>query len=177
MKNSIIVIVFCLISAISFGQTKSIEAFYNKYKTYENVTDVTLKGWLLNMAMSSESEGKEDVLEKISKLRVLVMDEGNLVSKTELSGLLKSVRSEKFEDLMTVRDDETKVDFLIREEGKFVTNLLVLVHEPDGFVLISLEGMLDLKDLENINFDIEGGDHFKKIPKGKQKKGSETDRA
>jgi hypothetical protein len=112
----------------------------------------------------SDEEGTE-ILEKITQLRIMIAEEKDIVSKSDVRQLMKDVRKNKFEDLITVREEDTRVNFMIREEGKTVTNVLVIISSDDEFILLSLEGALNWDDLQELNFDVEGGDIFKKIPK------------
>lgn len=148
------------------AQTPSIDQFFEKYNAYENTLDITLQGWMLKGAsLFSEDEDSKKLMRKISKLRVLILDEGSLISKQEVGRLLKNVRGHQFEDLMEVRDEGNKINFLIRENNKQITNVLMLLKGEEDFMLISLEGLLKFEDLNQIEIDIEGGDHFKKVPK------------
>ena len=158
-----------IIPNIAFSQSNTVKAFYEKYKTHENVTDVKLKGWVLKLASSfSDDETAERILKKITQLRVLVMEEGNLVSSKEYSRLISSLKKDKFEELMLIKEKSADIQFMIREKGNHISDLLLIVNDDDSFVLLSLEGMLDFRDLHEINIEIEGGDQFKKIPKDKK---------
>ena len=67
------------------------------------------------------------------------MDDGNPISSHEYKDFLNVLRKDDFEELMKIKDEGCAVDFLSREEGEHITNVLMLVHEKDGFVLISLK--------------------------------------
>lgn len=160
---------FLTMSAL-FAQTESVKSFYERYTNQEKVSDYTINGWLLKVASEySDNTDASKVLEKITQLRVLVMDDGNPISSHEYKDFLKVLRKDDFEELIKIKDEDVDVDFFIREEDQHITNVLMLVNEKDGFVLISLEGLLKMEDLKNINLDIEGGEHFetmgKKIPR------------
>jgi hypothetical protein len=166
MKN---LILFTLILAPFFlnAQIQSIENFYNKYMEHEKATQINLKGWLLQMA-SDEEEGEEaedNIFDKIEQLRILVMEDGNAVSQSDYKKLMKDVQKDNFEQLMKVQDEGTQVDILLREEGGKITNVLLVVFEEDEFVLLSLEGLFDYDDLPELNLDMNGANHLKKIPK------------
>lgn len=166
MKITLIALGMSLFFLSAQAQTPQLEQFFNKYSEYENTLDITLKGWMLKGAsMFSEDEDGKRILQKISKLRVLILEEGNLVSKGAANGLLKEARHDAFEDLMEIRDEGNKINFLIREDNKHITDVLMLLRGDEEFMLISLEGLLKFEDLNQIQFDVEGGEHFKKVPK------------
>ncbi len=170
--KKILIIASALMFTLSglFAQTESVKTFYDRYTNQEKVSDYTINGWLLKVASEySDNADASKVLEKITQLRVLVMDDGNPISSHEYKDFMKVLRKDSFEELIKIKDKDVDVDFFIREEGQHITNVLMLVNEKDGFVLISLEGLLKMEDLKNINLDIEGGEHFeamgKKIPR------------
>lgn len=165
MKKIIIAIAILAIPFFAQSQHECIEKFYNKYVSNEKVTDISLNGWILSLASKMSDEEGTEILEKITKLRIMIAEEENIVSKTDVKKLMKDVRKNKFEDLMTVRDEDVRVNFMIREEGEKITNVLVIISGDDEFILLSLEGVLNMEDLEELNFDVEGGDIFKKLPK------------
>ena len=164
MKNIIIVALIAILPVLAFGQNKSIEKFYNKYKSQENVTDINLQGWVLELAASFSDDESEKVLEKISKLRVLVIEEGNLVNSSEYKQLVKDIKNDSFEELMQFKDGNDKVDIMLKEKGNKITNLLLIARGNDGFIMLSLEGDLDWNDLKSLEIDVEGAEHLKKLP-------------
>ncbi len=155
-------------SILCFGQSPAVKSFYNKYKNMEDVTDIKLQGWVLKLASTFADEGDtEKLLKKITHLRVMIMDDGNLVKADEYKSLIKSVKKDRFEELMQIKEDGNKIDFFIREKGEAVTDVLIMVNSPDGFVLLSLEGALKFSDLRHLEIDVEGGENFKKIPENR----------
>jgi len=94
-------------------------------------------------------------------------DEKDIGSKAEIKKLKRDVRKIDFEDLMTVSDKGTLVNFMVRKEGKNITNILVIIHGNSDFILLSLEGNLNLEDLKQLDFDIKGGYIFKNLPSDK----------
>ena len=166
MKNILIAIAMLAIPMSGFCQHESIEQFYNKYIEHEKVTDINLNGWVLSLAsLIADEETGEEVLKKITQLRIMVADEKNIVSKNDLKKLMKDVRKNSFEDLMTVRDGNDRINFMIREDGDTITNVLVIVNGDTEFILLSLEGALNFEDLKKLQFDVEGGDVFTKLPR------------
>ncbi len=165
MKKIFLIISLAIFSSTLFAQ-KSVKRFYNKYKHSENVTNVKVQGWMIKSVLKfvEEFEG-EDIVKKVKKLRVLSMENGNSVSKKDLNKLIKGVKEENFEDLMTVREGSTNIRFLVRDSDENIKNLLVIVSEAEEFILISIECDLKWKDLKNIDFNkIKGGEYFKVLP-------------
>lgn len=169
MRNLLIILSLCLFSSSLFAQ-KTVKRFYNKYKHSEKVKSVKVQGWMIKtvLAMADDFEG-EEIVKKVTKLRVLVMENENLVSQEDFNTLVTNAKSEQFEDLMSIREGTTNVRFMIKENEKKIKSLLVLVSEADEFVLISIECNLKWKDLKNIDFNkIDGGEYFKRLPAKKK---------
>lgn len=169
MRNLIIVVLFALLPGIAISQTKYIKSFYDKYKHHENVQDVKLQGWVLKLASSFSDESTATrILNNISYLRVLIMDNGNLVGKKDYQKLLQSVRQDQFEELIRVKEKDKNIEFFIREDAEAISDVLILVNSADNFVLLSLEGRLHFSDLNQLNIEVDGAEHFKKLPKDKK---------
>lgn len=169
MRTFILPALLALGPLFALAQPKPIADFYDKYKQQENVTDVKLQGWLLEIA-SGFAEGDEQarqLLSKITYLRVLVMEDGNLVSPGEYKNLLKEIRRSSFEELLKIREGSQDIGFYIREKGDAITDVLLLVNGEDEFVLLSLEGLLKFSDLNDLNINIEGTEHFERLPEKK----------
>ena len=135
---------------------------------HEKATQIDIAGWLLNIASNfAEEEGQKEMLQKITKLRGLVIDGGDLVQATDFNNLVKDLRKDSFEDLMNIQDGNDKVNIMIREEKDVITNLILLVRGSDEFVMISLEGAFNLDDLKDLDIDFNGSEHLKKAKKKK----------
>lgn len=164
LKSITLILAIIATSLPAFSQ-EGIQNFYKKYMTNEKMTNINLSGWVLQMAGEYADEGKEkEMLQKITKLRVMIMEDANLVTKGDYANLIKDIRKDDFEPLMNIKDGGDKIDLYLRDDGETITNVLVLVNGDDEFVLLSLEGNLKFSDLNDINFDVKSGEVFKKIP-------------
>ncbi|NRA50720.1 MAG: DUF4252 domain-containing protein [Phaeodactylibacter sp.] len=169
MRNPIFLFLLVLIPFLGHSQTRFISEFYDQYKNLDKVSHVDIQGWLLQLKFNEEeAEGAEKLLDKITKLRILTMDDGNLVSPGEYQKLLKNMRKGGFEELFRVREGQEDVGLFIREENKKVTNVLLTIHGQDNFIMLSLEGLLKFSDLNDLHLDIEGMEHFEKLPEKKE---------
>jgi hypothetical protein len=168
MKHILLIFALALCPLLLAAQAAPILQFYDKYKELDKVTDLKLQGWVLEMAsIFSEGDDSKNLLRKISRLRVLLMEEGNLVSPGEYRQLMKDVKKASFETLMKIKEGDEQIDLLIREQGDTITDVLLIVSGLDNFVLLSLEGALKFSDLNDLNIEVEGAEHFKKLPEKK----------
>ncbi|RMG82933.1 MAG: DUF4252 domain-containing protein [Bacteroidetes bacterium] len=164
VMKKIITLCFLVGTMSAFAQT-AVQDFYKKYMNHPDLTQVELSGWVLNMAAEFADEDVEKkMLSKITRLRVMVMEKGNLVQKSDYNALIRGVKKEQFEPFMNIREGKETIDLYLRSEADNITNVLVLVSGADQFVLLSLEGNFKFSDLNDLNFKVESGDVFKKIP-------------
>ena len=81
--------------------------------------------------------------------------------------LIQDLKKDAFDELVSVKDKGELIRFFIKEESDTISDVILLVSGPDGFVLLSLEGAFSFKDLQHLDIDIEGGKYLKKIPKNR----------
>ena len=169
MKNIVIAILLSTVPLSLFAQTKTIDRFYKKYQTHEEATMLEMQGYALKLAADKAKEtcaGK--ILQKISHLRVLSMEESNKVANKEIKQLMDSAKKNNFEDLMKIKDGTNMVEFLLRQENNYISNVLVVVNGPSEFVLLSIEGQLQFSDLNNLNLEVKGANHLNKLPENRK---------
>lgn len=168
MKNLLFLLAVLCLSATSFAQSKSIENFYQQYKNSSEVNQFNLSGGLLKMMVSGEDKEDGNLLERVTNLRLMIMDDGSLVKRNDYRQLLKNLKKEKFEELMQIKDQGSSVDFFFREDGDMVTDVIISVHDEGGFILLSLEGLFKFSDLNDLNIDMQGAEHLKRLPEKKK---------
>lgn len=169
MKNIILGLALLCLPAFLLAQSSIIDEFYNQYKGMKDVTSINLSGQLINFVLANANDGTEKIANKITNLRVLLVENGTIVKDGDYKSFLKSVKKDDFEEFMRLKDGGEAVDFHLREDGSSITDVLITVFGDDGFVLLSLEGSFNYDDLEELNLNIEGGEHIKKISKRKKK--------
>ena len=170
MRNLILYSLLAFLPALTNAQSKFITQFYDSYKSLEEVTNINLQGFVLNLATTfTNDDDARGVLRKVSHLRLLMMEDANLVSPESYTSLIRGIKSDRFEELMMLRDNDQRIEFFLREDGDTITDVLMLLHGADDFLLLSLEGAFKFSDLNDLKIDIEGGEHFGKLPDRKPK--------
>jgi hypothetical protein len=81
---------------------------------------------------------------------------------------IKDVDAQGFEELMTVLDAEENFKFSIKESGGIIEELVMVAGGKNNFVIMSLYGEIDLKNISRIarSMDVNGLDHLKKLDDG-----------
>jgi hypothetical protein len=171
MKNSILTLIFLLISPLLFAQEDAITRYLSKYEDDENFTHVTVTSRMFGLFANLDSEDQEDqeLLEAISKvkgLRIIARDE---ITTAEADALYKEafelIPTKEYDELMTVKDKDNDMQFLIKEENGVITELLMVIHGNTEFFLLSLIGDIDLKQISRLSqsMAIDGFEHLDKI--------------
>ena len=79
MRDFILLCLLALIPVFGMSQTHFISEFYDQYKDQDQVSHIDIQGWLLKLKINAEeAEGAEKIIDKITQLRILTMDDGNL---------------------------------------------------------------------------------------------------
>ena len=139
MKKPLFLLALAALPFLCLAQSKAINEFYNKYSQDEHFLDIKLSGGLLNLVASkTDNEDDKRVIRKITALRALVLEEGNMVKKEDYTKLLREAKADSFEELIKVRDGGDNVEILIREKGNAISHVLLLVNGENSFVCASL---------------------------------------
>lgn len=163
-----------------FAQGDAISKFFNKYAADESFTQVTVSGKMFSLFTSMEAETAEDreILDAISKLkglRILAKDDTG-----EARALYKEafslIPTADYEELMSVRDDNKDMKFMIRENGNKISELLMVMGGPNEFMVLSLFGDIDLKQISRIGrkMNVSGLDKLENMNKGKENRKNPT---
>jgi hypothetical protein len=116
-----------------------------------------------------EDDEARNILRRIYHASILVYDDNNPVDQSQVSTLMAGLKREKFEELGYFRDeDEDMVRILIKEDGDFITDLVLLVEGPDNFVMLNLEGRLRYTELNDLSLSLNGSDKLKKLPEDRK---------
>jgi len=173
MKKVIAVLVLVAWGTGVYAQSDAISKFFNKYSTDDSfTTQVTISSKMFSLFTDLEVSSPEDqeVLNAISKLKGLrIMGKENTSDARNLykeaSGI---VTQNKYEQLMAVRDKDQDMKFYILENspGK-IGELVMISGSPTNFMVMSLFGEIDLKQVSRIGkkMNVGGLEHLEKMDK------------
>jgi hypothetical protein len=171
MKTIIVLILFILAGYVGMCQSQAVINFHNKYKDNGKYLSVKIEGGLLKMLSNVETNDEEtqEFLDAVSKIEAIdvhsINREESDFNESDINKFKKDIRKEKYDELMIVRDGETDVDFLIKERKGKISDLLLIVDEPDEFIIVNISGEIDLKTIAKVteNLDIKGKKHLEKL--------------
>ncbi|GEP91162.1 hypothetical protein CTE07_28070 [Chitinophaga terrae (ex Kim and Jung 2007)] len=152
-------------------QASVAERFFQKYENDRNFTVVTITPKMFGMfakldANDPDSKNLMAVIKKLKGLRILAREntrDGGRLFK-EAAAFLNN----DYEELMTLRDKDSDMKFMVRENGKGnITELIMLVNGSNEFMVMSLVGEIDLNEVSQIAgaVNIQGMDKLKNVKK------------
>ncbi len=164
-----------MISMFSFigtniAQEDAISKYFSKYMDDESFTVVYLSPklfQLLGKLQIDELEEKEaeaimEVVKDLKSLRVLTTEEN---AEQRYKEAVNTINTKDYEILLTVRDDDENVQFLVKDQGNTIDELLLLVGGQDEFVMVSFVGKIDLNKISKLaqKLDVDGVEHLDKL--------------
>lgn len=163
----------------AYGQD-AISKFFSKYENDESFTNVNVSSRMFGLFTKMEAETPEDkeVLEAISKLKGLkILAKENARNSRELYREALSLLPKNYEELMSVRDQDKDMKFLIQESGGKISEMVMVLGGNNEFVILSLFGEIDLKQISRIGsrMNIKGLESLEKMEGTQQKKEGAND--
>jgi len=163
-----------LVGLFMTNQVLAQNAMLQKYKGHEDFTTVSISKKMFEMIAKFDFDNKEEetvgkeLLNSIKGIDILVYENEDSLNNNGFSRTLyKEAGLElsavnNFEELMTVKDGLDDVQFLIKEQADTIQQLLLLVGSEEEFVMITIEGNLDLNKLSKLSeaMDIKGMEHL-----------------
>lgn len=171
MKQIIILFSIIFIAFTSNAQNNAIDKFFSKYQDDEDFTHVTITARMFGLFANLDAEEQEDkeLLDAISRvkgLKILAKDDaenGNELYKEAF----ELIPANDYDELMSIRDKDNNMKFLIKEKDGIITELLMVIGGDDEFLLLSLVGDIDLKQISKLSktMNIEGFEKLRHLDK------------
>ncbi len=167
MKKLIAIVVLMITASGAFAQD-AISKFFSKYQNDDSFSQVNISSRMFGLFTQMESDDPDDkeVLEAISKLKGLkILAKEDARNARDLYKEAFTVIPKDYEELMTVRDKDKDMKFLIKEAGGKISELLMVMGGNDEFMVLSLFGEIDLKQVSRIgkHMDVKGLENLHNI--------------
>lgn len=108
---------------------------------------------------------------KVKKLRFMSVEEGNnSIHPAEVASFVQRLRDHQYEDLIMVRDRESTVNIMVKDNTDKLKNLIVLVNDGSDFVYLDMKTSIKYKDLNRLV-----NSFLKDMKLGKEKKPKEKE--
>lgn len=142
MKKMVFTIAVIALTAAVYGQRQQVDEFFSKYSDREGYTTVVINGSLLNFLDNRAGSDMNNPLQKITSIRIVVREKDQSPFSEGLLPEIRSIiRRGKYEELMSVRDDEADLRFMVRTERDIIREILLVIDGNDEAV-IQIEGNL-----------------------------------
>lgn len=115
------------------------DAFYLYF--YENT---------LRMINQDDNPEFTSLIDNIEKMKFLRLDEKDGFSLSEYPGLLDGYKDESFEELMTMRQDGSNINVLIKEKDKVTLGLVMLIRDENSLSILDIKGSVPLNQLVSL---------------------------
>ncbi len=173
MKNLVLILLISGMPLMGYGQSNAVLEFHNKYKDNSRYLSFRIEGGLLKTLSNIETDDPEagDFLKLISKIDAIDIHSINLeeskFDERSLQEFIRQIKREKFEDLMIVNEENKKINFLVKESGGRISDLLLLIDAPDDFTVLNISGDIDLHSLAKLSrsMDFKGSEELRKLDK------------
>lgn len=169
MKRIIVSMLIMIITLPVMAQDDVISKYFSNYLDDEDFTKVTVTSRMFSLFTDIETgdENEEEFLEAISKLKGLKVISGDSIANglTKYKDALKKINGKGYEELMSVKDGKENFEFMIKEKGDVITELLMVAGGTNEFHVMSLYGEIDLKTITSLasKMRIDALDHLRKL--------------
>lgn len=175
-----IIAIVALMSCLTVANAQDvITKFFSKYQNDESFTNVNISSKMFGLFTQMDAGNPEDkeILDAISKLKGLkILAKENARNSRELYKEALGLVPKNFEELMSVRDKDKDMKFMIQENGGKISEMLMVVGGNEEFMILSIFGEIDLKQISRIGtrMNIKGLEHLQKMEKGKSDSGDNS---
>jgi hypothetical protein len=175
MKHVAILLVMILAPLFAGAQSGPVDKLFDKYAGKDGYTTVYITKYMFSMFKNKENTGEPDelneVLGKLSSIKILAVDDPSFISAGTnfYDEIMKELPREKYNELMVVKDKDSDVVFLAREEKGVIVELLLIAggSSVSDNVLISIQGEIDLENISKLSkgLNIDGMESLEKMDK------------
>jgi hypothetical protein len=180
MKKLILMIAALVMVSLplqTFSQSTT-DALFEKYGAKDGFTTVHITKELFSLfgEIAEDAEGDDiddlkEVVDGLEYIRILMYEnsaDNKYADETTLTSFkndLNDVQLKNFAELMTVREQDEVVKFMIRKDGKVIKELLLLINQDDEAGFISITGNINLKSIAKLSktMDIKGLEQLQKM--------------
>lgn len=170
-KPALLLLLLLLAAKPLLAQGSVIDRFFQKYENNDAFTLISVTPKMFSMfskldASSPEGQRFMQVVKKLKGMRILSND--NTKEGAKLYKEANALLTREFEELMTIRDGDDDMRFMIKENARGnIAELIMLMGSKSEFVAMSLVGDIDLNEIAQLasSMNIQGLDKLKALKK------------
>jgi hypothetical protein len=170
LTRLLLLVTFLISGATLFAQNDAIGKFFGKYVDDSRFTVVSISPkmfrLLSNVNWDTIPGDLKQAVGKLQSLRILSTESSPQQFYKEA---LTRIDRKEYEELITVRNKNENVHFLVKEEGNTIHELLMVAVDDDGFTLMSFVGDIDLDKMSRLSssMNIKGMENLKNAKRKK----------
>lgn len=177
MKKLIIIAFVAFFALDVQAQSNAISKHFSSYQRDTSFTKVTVTSRMFSLftEIDAEDEDQEELLAAMAKLKgikAIVKNQSENSKKLYFDAVDVIAADGGYEELMTVEDAGENVQFMIRDEGDKISELLMIIGGNKNFMVMTLYGEIDLSSIAKLSkvFNIKGMEAFQALDKSDNKK-------
>jgi hypothetical protein len=170
LRSLFILLPLLILGAGAFAQDDAIGKFFGKYVDDSRFTVVSVSPKMFRLlAKVNWDTIPSTVRQSVSKLQSLRILSTETTPQQFYKEALARIDRKQYEELLTVRDKGQNVQFMIKEEGDRIHELLMIAVGDDGFTLMSFVGDIDLDAMSRLSssMNIKGMENLKNVKRKK----------
>jgi hypothetical protein len=154
MRKPLLFILLISLPLSLFSQKSAVDDIFDRYNGREGFTSVYISSKMFGLLSKIDKEDDEfrNLVTRIKSIRILSIDSATNVSAgiNFSNMLLPTLKKTGYEELMTVREDDNQVQFMVREVGGRIAELIMITGGHSSS-LVSISGDLDLKTIASLS--------------------------
>ncbi|MBC7920414.1 MAG: DUF4252 domain-containing protein [Ferruginibacter sp.] len=160
------------------AQDDAISRYFSQYSDNDDFTSVYVSSRMFSLFSRAVEDDPEDrelkrAISKLKGLRILSSDkmrDGRKMYQEAARTILD--RGTEYEELMVVKSEGQELKFLVVESGDKIKELLMLSGGGNDFLMLSLIGDIDLKQISRLSksMDVKGLENLEKLDQNDRKK-------
>lgn len=164
IKYLVVLLTLILASGSAFAQDDAIGKFFGKYVDDSRFSIVSVSPKMFSLLSKVNWDTiPQDIRQTVTKLRSLRILSTETTPRQFYKEAMSRIDMKEYEELVTIRDKNDDVRFVIKESGGVVHELLMVAADEDGFTMISFVGDIDLDKLSRLSssMNIKGMENLK----------------
>ena len=154
MKSTILILYLVSLHNLSFAQSSTIDKLFDKYSGKDGFTTVIISQYMFDMFRDVQTNDKDfdDIKKGLKCIRILAVENLKAIpaGSNFYKEIIKDIPLNQYKELMTIKQKDQDVKFLIKEsQGKIVELLLISGGKDNAF--ISIEGAIDIKNIAKLS--------------------------
>lgn len=122
--------------------------FYNQQRKASNTVSFKIPASFASIFFDKHEDKEiKDFLKELDDLSFLIIDK---VTDAVILDLNESMPEELYKQLMIVRDGDTEISFMVRDNGEFVQELIMTVVEPEELVILCFTGEISRENAKKL---------------------------